>query len=242
MNRLLSIIVAGLVLIAPRASADVVSTFDLGDEGWDVVDLGELGSDPPLLLAREATYRSTGGVSGGYIEAEDDDGSWWFFSAPEKFLGDLSGFFGGSISLALSAIADDGIDYPVAVLVGDGVALYAVGPPPGLAWTSYTIALDPSAWRIDGYLDDVHPTTDQFRAVLANVTAMYIDGDWLTGPDRTGLDDVRLSAVPEPSSVVALALGMSGLAGCRLRRARRRRPTRAGMPRNRRASRAGGES
>jgi hypothetical protein len=58
-------------------------------------------------------------------------------------------------------------------------------------------------------------TTADFQAVLADVTGLYIRGEYAYGPDDTSLDNVVLAgvgAVPEPSPLVLFCIGLGALA------------------------------
>jgi uncharacterized protein (TIGR03382 family) len=55
------------------------------------------------------------------------------------------------------------------------------------------------------------------RTVLADLTAIYINGDWLSGTETAGLDNVRLSAVPEPGGLTLALAGMIVVALARRR-------------------------
>jgi hypothetical protein len=214
-----------LLLSTSTAQASfVLSTFDANNEGWKIVDL-VLG-DPPTLYADHggAPWSSVGGNLGGFVSSSDPVlGPWWWFSAPAAFLGDKSTYYGGTLSFDLQATGNDGnAGYPAAILVGDGTALYYTDPPPGPTWTSYSLSLTPAGWREGDYLSGPAPTVARMQAVLGDLTGLYIDGDWLSGVEVTGLDNPMLAnesvAVPEPASFTILALSSVVLAGYASRR------------------------
>jgi hypothetical protein len=163
---------------------------------------------------------AVGGNLGGFVTSSDPIlGPWWWFSAPAAFLGDKSEYFAGTLSLDLQTTAHDSANYPLAILVGDGTALYYSAPPPGTTWTSYSVTLSPAGWREGDYFSGAQPTAARMQAVLANLTALYIDGDWLSGSEITGLDNPTLTSapaeIPEPASLALIASGAVVFAGCR---------------------------
>jgi hypothetical protein len=79
---------------------------------------------------------------------------------------------------------------------------------PGTDWTSYAVTLHPSVgWQQD---DGSGPpaTLSDFQTVLSNLTALEIRGEYVTGSDTGGLDNVQL--IPEPGTAATLA-GLLGL-------------------------------
>lgn len=81
-----AVVAVTLMQFGNAAAAVVTSTFDSGADGWTIS--GDATSGLPIFLA-------TGGNPGGHIEADDSvSGGVWYFQAPSKFPGDLSGAYG----------------------------------------------------------------------------------------------------------------------------------------------------
>src|SRR5262249_16671505 len=74
------------------ARGDIISGFNTGDEGWQVVSFENLTTDNFSIMATSTpTFNPTGGNPGGYISTTDQDDGDLTFSAPAKFLGNVSG-------------------------------------------------------------------------------------------------------------------------------------------------------
>lgn len=170
--------------------------FDAGTERWEIVDLASGGVDYGTPRARrEATWFDTGGADGGgYISHLDNTSDAFFFSAPCGFLGDKSAFSGGRLSFELrSDVADFLVDAFVVLEGNGGVTVVAPVQAPQPNWTAIDVALDVSVeWRLD---DGTGPlvTQPELDAVLANLEALRIPGEWgLAVTETVGLDRVEL--------------------------------------------------
>lgn len=96
MRMSLCVALLALSLLPINSAADAAqSTFDTNSEGWSVADWNN-----PDLTTIVQTFSvgwiSSGGNPGGYINASDLGGNWFWFSAPAKFLGNKSAAFGTS--------------------------------------------------------------------------------------------------------------------------------------------------
>ncbi|MEM7223637.1 MAG: PKD domain-containing protein [Pseudomonadota bacterium] len=172
----------------------VESTFDFNEEGWTVVENGSTGG----------SYIADGGNPGGHFFSFDGfGGPAWRWNAPLKFLGDQSAAYGGyltydqkvnSTSSQFNAIQD-------VRLVGAGLTLFfdASYNPGGLFWTRTIAPLkEGPGWTIEGTPDQ--PSAAQFQAVLADITELWILGEYKTQSDNNRLDNVAYLA-PDGAAV-----------------------------------------
>jgi hypothetical protein len=114
-------------------------TFDLADEGWRV-KAGEL-IIPPICV-------STGGVSGGYVMANDSTvGNNWYWLAPPKYSTNESAYYGGLLQFSLMQTDTTyGPRTNDVLLSGSGMTLVLSLPQlPGTSWTSYSVSLNEQA-------------------------------------------------------------------------------------------------
>lgn len=205
------------VAIVGSTHADVVSTFDTDNEGWDTIN-----------DATGFTWDDTLGNPAGAIRARDIvGGGLWFFSGSDDYLGDHSGAYGQQVTWDILGItgnhtsATTGADI---MIVGGGLSIgieLNVLPVNG-QWTSWGTVISADAdWFIVNSLNGGTLTANaaseaQIRAVLADITGFHIRGEFTNGGDATALDNVILREVPTPGA--AALLGLAGFAGTRRRR------------------------
>jgi hypothetical protein len=210
-----------LSAIAAVAMAAPISAFDLGAEGWKAANLliSPFYTNPPGIVAvDDAVWSGVGGNPGGNISWTDVDGNYFTFAAPAAFLGDQHVAYGGSLVFDMKVTDSDGDVLPGAILVGGGLTLFRDFGPPGSDWTTVTVPLSEAGW----YDSDGNPVTQQdLQQTLGALQAIYLTGDWFTGTETASLDNVRLTAVPEPSESLLLATGVLGLLLLAPTRARR---------------------
>ncbi|MFQ5463193.1 MAG: laminin B domain-containing protein [Phycisphaerae bacterium] len=168
----------------------VSSNFDNGDDGWLISGDAEGGRGEPDFVA-------TGGNPGGHASADDDvQGGTWFFQAPVKYHGNFAGAYGMTLTFDLkqSSLSSqfDGNDV---TLTGGGLKLvFNTASNPGTDWTAYTIPLDEfSSWTV-GTLDGATATKTDLQTVLGDLTDLTIRGEFVSGPDTGGLDNVVLNS------------------------------------------------
>ena len=130
--------------------------------------------------------------------------------APSKFLGDWSGLVGETLSMDAKQILGtpifpDTVDFEISG--PGGSATCDTGEYMSYSWENYGTTITPSAWVV---------TTGTWEDLLANVTMLRIDAEYVQGNDTFGFDNVELT--PEPCSLGLLAIG--GLALVRRRRRR----------------------
>jgi Ca2+-binding RTX toxin-like protein len=163
----------------------ITSTFDTDIEGWSFI-----------ADVREFRHAIDGGNPGGYLEGVDyTTGETWYFVAAEKYLGDKSAYFGGSLSFDLkqselsSQFNNDDV-----VLIGSTVTIVHNILRPETDWTSYTLNLDTRAdWRIGSETGEV-ATEAQIQEALASLQTLRIRGEYVSGSDTGGLDNVVLQS------------------------------------------------
>jgi hypothetical protein len=198
------------VLVALPAKANLTSTFDSSAEGWNAVDpTGDYTS----------SWQSSGGNPGGYLQGSETDplGGTGYFYAPASWLGNWSAYTGGTISYDLKVF--DGTDYfnDLDVIISNGsnsVSWSSNINPVGDGWVTFQVQL--TAANFSG--------GSSLASILSNVTSFSIRGEFITGAEVEGLDNVRVAAVatgtPEPSTWAMLLMGFAGLgfAGWRAQR------------------------
>lgn len=209
----------GLPILGLRAQF-VVSDFNVNSDGWQKY----AGADAATVLS----YSATGGVGGtGAIVLDDPaNGKDDYFLAPAKFLGNMSAYYGGTLSFDLKLNPNWSTVYTVAMVVLTGtynLSPLSIGylPPSGqypnaTNFTSFTFTLDPTtAWKhtdSNDLITGTTATTAEIQAVLGSLSALRIWGDWTTSPDHDVLDNVALTAIPEPAAWVwAAVIGAAGV-------------------------------
>lgn len=164
----------------------IVSDFSTGVDGWsfsgDVDQFRQVASD---------------GNPGGYLEIVDyATGDTCYFVAADKFLGNKSAFYGGTLSFDLrqSSLSSQ-FNNPDVIIEGGGVTLvFDTASNPGTDWTSYEVTFDTATdWRI-GTLGGAVATAAEIRQVLADITRLWIRGEFVVGDDTDGLDNVVMAA------------------------------------------------
>lgn len=193
---------------APHVNADLVSTFDLGDEGWGVYssDLNDVSG---------FQWNDTGGNPGGYISAVDGmTGAVWRFTSPESWAGDWTQYIGGTIEWDILLIeAPNLVFFDNRELIIDApdtgnYLLADVNATPILdQWVHFSVDLKPENFTQEG--------TRDFYDIVANVEKIYIRGEFISGADSEGLDNVVVSPVPIPAAAWLLGSGLLGLLGIR---------------------------
>lgn len=173
-----------------HAQFSVVERFDSGLAGWTFY--GD---------ARDLTYQPTFGNPDGCIRAIDRNiGQLWGFSPPAPFLGDISCAYGGSLSWDIhtnsfnSGTGSGSGDFEI---VGAGMTLVFDLPTPAIgSWVQRSVQMNENAgWRIDT-ITGLVPTQAEFRAVLADVTAMRFRLEYSNNADTGNLDNVVLMGCP----------------------------------------------
>lgn len=212
-----------LATLAAGARAIVVSQFETGVDDWTT-----LNTDPTTLTVIPGSEGVPGWNPAGYLDTYETRGGLFLYSAPAKFLGSKTDYFGGTVSFDESSDTNDHNGDPlVFFLVSADRSIdlaYAVAPAtPGYPGLHYEIPLrqQPGDWfRItldaQGNPHYADATDADFVSVLSDLGFVGINADYTTATtDHTTLDNVVM-AVPEPAPLVALAFG-----GLLVRRRRR---------------------
>lgn len=209
--------IAALAVIAATTQAGVAYSFETDDQGWSVVNDGT-----------GFMWDNTIGNNGlGAIRARDVvSGNIWMFSAPLEDLGNLGGLYGNSISYDILGITGNhtnlGGDRADIILTGGGlsIGIDAGTQPVNDQWTSASALVSVDAeWKIlnsfsDAILTGSLATQGQIESILADMTGLYIRGEYTNGGDATAIDNVDF--LPTPGALSLLGLG--GLAATRRRR------------------------
>ncbi len=175
-------------LVLAVANAQQIScTFDTDTEGWIVT--GDATSANP-------NYVATGGNPGGYVSADDTAaGGVWVWSAPEKFLGDQSDSYGKTLSFDLkqSSLDSQFDDSDIIISGADITISLDLSNNPGIDWTHYSVVLDETfPWKFGFITSATLATTAQIQTVLSNINSLKIRGEYVSGSDTGGLDNVIL--------------------------------------------------
>jgi hypothetical protein len=187
-----------------RGHKTITSVFKTGLDGWSVGDMLSATSTAPDPN-NPPTFNPTGGFKNGYISTGDTENIVAFL-APAQYTGNLTGYYGGSLSFeAQDTDGADPVNTSVVVIYGDGMSMTFGGAPVGTTWTAYNVPLTQKGWTVypgDQQVGTTPVTKAQFKAILADVTNIAILADWLTGGDNSGLDSVVLAAKADSPSVM----------------------------------------
>ena len=113
-------------------------------------------------------------------------------AAPAAFLGNKLSYYGGSFLYDIYTRYTDGVSYPAMVLNDGTTSLYYDAPAqPVNAWQRRAVPLSEAGWKVSGTGANV--TEAIFKAVLSNLTGLYIFTEWKTGPDDTSVDNITMS-------------------------------------------------
>ena len=196
MTQIFNISQARIITAAPNLPL-VTSTFDAGDEGWQLVRDG---------VAETPTYAGSGGNAGGQITTVTDSGTRVVWRAPAAFLGDLSAAYNGYLKFDLRAPTGgtaivDNIDV---LMQGGGLEMrFDRAYDPDTGWTRFVLPLyEGGDWRLTGAAANSQPSQAHFQTILANLTNIEIRAKYNDAPGTAGLDNVEIARL-DPNPVMA---------------------------------------
>jgi hypothetical protein len=172
---------------APAAGVKAFDDFVASAEGWTIT-----GDD----TTKTVKYSSTGGNPNGSISAIDVTTGVLFFTAPKKYLGDASAFYGGELRFDLKTAATTGAFFAYAdvELTSNLTTLaYDCTPNPTTSWHSYVVPLSEAGWKLTT-VTGAAVTATQFHTVLANLTRVRVRGEFTDVSDTGYLDNVYLGS------------------------------------------------
>lgn len=169
----------------------VQSQFTSNAEGWTITGDAQ-GS------YSEASYSPDGGVIDGYIYADDDvQGGVWYFTSPKDYHGKKSDYYGATLEFSLYQKSRRSSQFESDDIIfrnGDLQITYVhkKADYPGEEWTNYKVKISKNYWLKGEYNSGIMATESEIKAVLSNVTQFSIRGEFETGPDTGGLDNVKI--------------------------------------------------
>lgn len=202
----------------------VTSTFDRDAENWRIVSNGQSPQSQtptfqPISRGRLLSYYvyALDAVIHRKSDGSGDDAMLWYFSAPDKFLGNQWAAYGGSLDFVLSS-AEGSFDQANLNLLGRGnLALLecttcnlnagiTLAMPLSLTFsydgttTQFRLPLS----ELAGWLKDpknvilpwTQPTQCEFVSVLSALTSLKILGDFTRGYESVALDTVAFRHGP----------------------------------------------
>ena len=193
------LVIVGVLLVAviaaPAAHGQdvlVESTFDLNDEEWEVYE-GE------LHFPNAIHWSATGGNPDGHVYSGDPGNGSFVFRAPEKFLGDLTCAFNGTISRDLKTDYENNMGLGICGEDDLGRAIritnYELMDDLNTWVTSVWTLNEGGGWTFFDFNNNPSAATDaDIIQVLRKVTRIYINGESVVGHDETThVDNVRIT-------------------------------------------------
>lgn len=176
----------------PASPSTIVSdAFKTDAAGWTITGDAQGGY-------AAASYSPNGGVTDGYIYADDDvTGGTWYYRAPARYLGDKSSYYNETLQFSLfqhDDLSDPFEDRDIILESANKVIYCQLPKHPDTTWTDYKIIINESAgWVIgDTYGSTDTATQADIKEVLSNLTGFYIRGEFETGPDTGGMDNISI--------------------------------------------------
>lgn len=204
-----------LLAASPVTATTIQSTFDSDTGGWVAASVD--GDTGQVNYIANVIYNSTGGNPGGFISINDLDADSTFLGAPSPFLGDISFAYGGTfqfdhIDLTTAPGGTPLLDTPVG-LVGNNRVLVFIAPLAETTWQTRIVPMQEDAGWVD-FFTGTPVSQAEFLGVLSDVELLGMQAETrrLFFEDLVGLDNVILTDVPEPSSLILLSIATALLA------------------------------
>lgn len=174
--------------------AQLRADFETDAQGWSVYSGGPL------------EWTASGGMPGGFITGFEGGSGVWYFEASDAWRGDLSEYFGATLTYWEKIANLSVFDADDILIVGtNGLTLaYNFDQMAGAEWTAFSVTLDDlSGWR-KGSSSGAIASRAEILSVLQDVAAFRIRGEYGYGGDNSSLDSVVLTpAAPEPEAPAA---------------------------------------
>ncbi|MBL8875975.1 MAG: hypothetical protein JNM86_09295 [Phycisphaerae bacterium] len=138
------------------------------------------------------------GPGSGHIWNDSQpNGTTMYWSAPGPYCGQKLQYAGGVLRFDMIDSPETGgfAREDVMLKGADQLLVFTLGERPGASWRRFTVRLSPAGWKV-GTLAGPTATLSDFHAVMANLVAIYIRGEFQLGPDARGLDNVRMTCEP----------------------------------------------
>lgn len=196
-----------VILSSQPLAFEVRTDFGNGADGWGITSF----SDPDALTINnefDVDFIVGEGQPGSAIAESDPDGGIWYFRAPDKFLGNQADKLGGTFEFDIKQISSSGslFEEPDIIFQGANKAIAHDTISPGGAFDRVSVRLDDlGGWTL--LPSGGAASESDILEVLSDLQGVFIRGEFISGADRAGLDNVALrqaSAIPEASQLQAL--------------------------------------